>query len=110
MENKKTITVDGIKYVPETEAKKGRSTKAFTVGTSIFIRTVTYHYTGRVVDVVDGFVVLSDCAWIADAGRFTGFIAGDDPSESEIYGDKEVFVAISSIVDFCERDLVKKQI
>ena len=108
---KKEIIIDGEKYIPAKEAKQvGRSTKAFKVGDEIFVRTVTYHYTGRVVDVTDGFVFLEDCAWIADSGRFTEFMGGGNPSEAEIYGDREVGVNIASIVDFSKRKLVTEQI
>lgn len=37
---------------------------------NLFIRTVTYHYTGRVVDVSSAFLKLERAAWIANSGRW----------------------------------------
>lgn len=108
--------IDGLSYVPETELKKVKSlkvgtSKLFEIGESYFIRTVTYHFTGRVIDIAEGFVFMEDVAWIADSGRFTDFIKGEQPQsmESEIYGDKTVAVNISSIIDIVKRDVITVQ-
>lgn len=37
-----------------------------------FIRTATYHLTGRVEKVVGHFLILEDAAWIADSGYHFG--------------------------------------
>lgn len=42
----------------------------FKAGDQIFIRTVTHHQTGRVVDVGRDWIKLEDAAWIASNGRF----------------------------------------
>lgn len=49
-------------------------TSPFLPGSAYFIRTVTYHLTGRVREVQRVgeayFLVLDEAAWIADSGRF----------------------------------------
>ena len=49
-------------------------TSPFLPGSAYFIRTVTYHLTGRVREVrrvgEAYFLVLDEAAWIADSGRF----------------------------------------
>lgn len=75
------------------------------VGTTYFIRTVTYHYTGKLV----GFngpnnseLVIESAAWIADSGRFATAIKDGKLSEVEPYPDGTL-VAINrtAIVDYC---------
>ena len=115
----KVITIDGTKYVPESDYLKAKmqskatgKSEVFEIGAEVFIKTVTYNYTGRIVDVVDGFVFLEDVAWIADSGRFTEFMKEEkEPQsmESELYGDRIVKINIGSIVEVVERKLVVEQ-
>lgn len=67
------------------------------VGTKVFIRTVTYHLTGKIEKIVGQFLVLSNAAWIADSGRFMGAIKDGVLSEVEPVG--EAFVSLNAIVD-----------
>ena len=69
----------------------------FPIGGSIFIRTVTNYYTGRVVGLVDGFVQLADAAWIADTGRFSTAIETGEFNEVEPL--TTCYVSRASIVD-----------
>ena len=49
--------------------------KAFEIGDKYFIRTCTYHYTCEIYgETDDGFLLLKDCAWVADSGRFSNAI------------------------------------
>lgn len=41
------------------------------LGNAVFIRTVTMYYTGRIVEILDKVLILTDAAWIADTGRFS---------------------------------------
>lgn len=41
------------------------------VGKAVFVRSVTFHYIGRVVEVNGEELVLEDASWIAEGGRFT---------------------------------------
>lgn len=86
------------------------SDSAFIVGEKIFIRTVTYHLTGRITAIHGNFLTLEDAAWIADDGRFTQAI--DDGKLSEVEPVKcKVRVNTDSIVDAYEwnHDLPREQ-
>ena len=67
------------------------------VGQKLFIRTVTYHLTGKVEKIVGSFLVLSTAAWIADCGRFQQAIKDGTLDEVEPAG--QAFVNINSITD-----------
>jgi len=41
------------------------------IGSNYFIRTVTYHYTGKLEYITDKELKLSTAAWIADDGRLS---------------------------------------
>ncbi len=77
----------------------------FEIGKGYFIRTVTYHLTGKVVDIVGDFLVLDQASWIADSGRFNDAMKKgiDKNSESEIEPfEAKVYVNTTAIVDACE--------
>ena len=68
------------------------------VGQKLFIRTVTYHMTGKVTKRMGAFIQLEDAAWIADSGRFSDAIKKGDLNEVEPVGT--AWVNLSSVVDF----------
>ena len=68
------------------------------VGQKLFIRTVTYHMTGKVVKRMGAFIQLEDAAWIADSGRFSQAIKEGTLDEVEPVGT--AWVNLSSVVDF----------
>jgi hypothetical protein len=70
----------------------------FPIAGPVVIRTVTHYYTGKVVEVQHGFVILDDAAWIADTGRWSEFLANGTPSEVEPFPDL-VAVSLGAIVD-----------
>jgi hypothetical protein len=73
------------------------------VGKNVFIRTVTHHYTGKVIGLGDGFLTLVDASWIADDGRFNEAIGKGTLSEVEPYpAGLQVDIGISGILDMCE--------
>ncbi len=74
----------------------------YPVGESVFIRTVTHHYTGKLVKVYPNELVLTDAAWIADDGRFSEALSTGKLNEVEPYPDGEVIVPRGCIVD-CTR-------
>lgn len=70
----------------------------------IFIRTVTYHYTGEVLEETKSEFVLVKAAWIADSGRFGEAMKTGVFSEVEPYPDEmEVSIPKGCIVD-CVRN------
>lgn len=70
----------------------------FKIGSAYYIRTVTYHCTGRVKAIVGQFLVLEDGAWIADSGRFRDAIMKGVLSEVEPV-EVDMFVNLNSITD-----------
>lgn len=68
------------------------------VGQKLFIRTVTYHMTGKVVNRMGAFIQLENAAWIADSGKFSTAIKEGALSEVEYVG--AMWVNLSSVVDF----------
>ncbi len=60
---------------------------AIPVGSKIFVRTVTHHYTGMVIVCTDEEIQLKDAAWIADDGRFGTSLKAFEFSEVEPYPD-----------------------
>ena len=76
----------------------------FEVGEKYFIRTVTYHLTGKVKKIMGKFLILSNASWIADSGRFSKAMAEgiDKQDNSEVEPFKEdVIVNTDSITDAC---------
>jgi hypothetical protein len=67
---------------------------------NVFVRAVTFHYTGRLTDAVDGMVVLEDAAWIGESGRWARALASGELSEVEPYPAGRVVVG--GIVDISE--------
>ncbi len=68
------------------------------VGAPVIVRTVTHYYTGRVVAIEDGFVVLSDAAWIADTGLWSQALTTGELNEVEPY-PAGCAVALGAMVD-----------
>ena len=80
------------------------------LGQAVFIRTVTHHYTGRLVAADETFLSLEDAAWIADDGRFADCLANGTPSEVEPYPGA-CLVAVGAVLDVSPwgHDLPRKQ-
>ena len=74
------------------------SSVPFQIGKKYYIRTITYHCTGKVKRIKGGFLVLGDAAWIADSGRFRQAITDGVLDEVEPV-DVDMFVNIVSITD-----------
>ena len=55
------------------------------IGTKVFVRTVTHHFTGRVTACAEEEVELSDAAWIADDGSFNPALVEGKLAEVEPY-------------------------
>ena len=72
------------------------------LGKNIFIRTVTYHYIGKLVSTDTGFLKIKDASWIADSGRWSDALKTGELSEVEPFPDGIILVNASSIVDVCE--------
>lgn len=72
----------------------------YAVGKNYFIRTVTHHFTGTLVEVHPNELVLVDAAWIADDGRFMEAIKSGAVNEVEPFPDGErVIIGRGTVVD-----------
>ena len=94
------MTLDEIREIAAIASGLGgsASTNSIPVGTNIFIRTVTMHYTGRVVSVTDNDMVLEDAAWIPDTGPFAAFLRDGTPNEVEPFPGM-VIIQLGCVVD-----------
>jgi hypothetical protein len=78
--------------------QRGKS-HSLRVGDTIFIRTVTLYYTGRVESVTDADIVLEDAAWIGNTVRWAKTLSTGELDEVEPYPGKCV-VSRNAIVDW----------
>lgn len=83
-------------------AIKPKAKKFLVPGESYFVQTVTNFYTGKLVRVEDDLLILAQVAWIADTGRFSGFMANGIANEVEPFPPElETGVPKSSIISVC---------
>ena len=69
-------------------------------GDAYFIRTVTSFFTGKLVCIDGPELIFTDCAWIADTGRFADAMKTGNVNEAEPFPkDQPVLVNRESIVD-----------
>ncbi len=72
----------------------------YEVGEPYFIRTVTFIYTGKLIAVTDQELVLEDCSWIADTGRFADSLKDlKNLKEIEPFPDGRVLIGRGSLID-----------
>ncbi len=75
----------------------------YPVGKNVIVRTVTMIYTGRLEKVTVSDLVLVDCSWIPETGRFMQFVAEGKVKECEPYPDGlPVFINRGALLDMCE--------
>lgn len=73
---------------------------AYPVGKMVIIRTVTYHYIGRLVKVTPGELVLEDCCWLASSGRWAEALKTGKVLEAEPYPEGHTpLITRGSVVD-----------
>lgn len=81
------------------EQMNERDYHPYEIGSNYFIRTVTHHYTGRLVAVYQHELVLVDAAWIADDGRFADAMATGSFSEVEPYPAGKLIIGRGAVLD-----------
>lgn len=74
----------------------------YRIGGKYFIRTVTHHLTGRLVEVGEHELVIEDAAWIADDGRFMDAVSSGKFNEVEPAPAGRVIVGRGSLIDAYE--------
>jgi len=82
--------------------KSSVNSHPFKLGANYFIRTVTHHHTGRLVEVTPTELVLEDAAWIADSGRFANALNTCSFNEVEPFPAGRVIVGRGALVDAVE--------
>ena len=92
------LTVKEIKHIQSLLKGPGESTHPSHVGKNYFIRTVTHHYTGKLVKVTPKELVLEDAAWIADDGRFMNALKEGKINEIEPFQD-DVVIGRGAVLD-----------
>jgi hypothetical protein len=65
----------------------------YNIGENYFIRTITHHYTGKLIEVYNQELVLKGVSWIADDGRFADALKSGEFNEIEPF-PREVPVII----------------
>ena len=73
------------------------------IGQKVLIRTVIYHYIGRIAAVTDEEVRLEDASWLAESERWHVTLETGAVRELEPYPNG-VTVRLASIVDYCPWD------
>jgi hypothetical protein len=80
-------------------APQATTAAPYEVGKNYFIRTVTHHYTGRLVAVYPQELVLEEAAWIASDGRFAEALKTGVVDEVEPFPAGPVVIGRGSIID-----------
>jgi len=82
----------------------------YKIGQNYFIRTVTYFFTGKLVEVLDYEIVIEDAAWIPDTGRYSDSFKTGEHSEVEPIEGK-LIIGRQAIIDCTEwnKPLPRKQ-
>ena len=84
----------------DTQPEQTETSHPWEVGKVYFIRTVTYHLTGRIKWVGKTELLVTEAAWIADSGRFADALQKEEFSEVEPFpAGSEVIIGRQSIID-----------
>jgi hypothetical protein len=84
----------------KTKPLPANATHPYRIGADYFIRTVTHHYTGKLVAMFPQELLLENAAWIADDGRFAQAVATGSFSEVEPFPPgSQVIIGRGSILD-----------
>ena len=67
-------------------------------GEKVVVRTVTYHYVGKVVKVEGRWLELENAAWLAESERWTTTLLTGKVRELEPYPD-HVIISMDAVVD-----------
>jgi len=100
------MTIEQIEKKLKTAKNKVKTwTKSgvYRIGGNYLIRTVTMIYTGKLKELTDNELVLTNCAWIADTGRWAQACETGNFDEVEPYPkNAEVIIGKGAILDMFE--------
>lgn len=71
------------------------------VGTKVFIRTVTMYYLGEIKKICGQWITLEDASWVADTGYFHDFLKEGKANSIEPFCD-DVHIPMTAIIDVTE--------
>ena len=74
------------------------NTHSFKISTCYLVRTVTFHFIGKVVGITDLNLVLDDVCWLADSGKFSNALLTGKIAECESVPDGHM-VMLGGIID-----------
>lgn len=94
------LTVKEIKHIQSLLKGPSENKGRWQVGKNYFIRTVTHHLVGTLIDVTPKELWLKDVSWIADDGRFMDALKSGAVKEVEPFPDgAEVPVGRGALID-----------
>lgn len=104
------LTFAQIKEIKSMFSEPTTEKSPWIIGKPYFIRTVTMHLVGKLTLLTDKELLLEECSWIADSGRFHNSLKDGTLDEVEPFVDN-VIVNRDCIVDATEwkHELPKKQ-
>jgi hypothetical protein len=73
----------------------------YKINQNYFIRTVTYFFTGKLIEVLEYEIVLEEAAWIPDTGRYSDSFKTGEHSEVEPV-EGRLIIGRQSIIDCTE--------
>ena len=82
------------------ELMNGCEKSPFKVNENVFVRTVSFHYVGRVSRVCGQWLQLSEASWVADSGRWHEAVAKGSLKEVEPY-PADCWINLGVVVDWC---------
>lgn len=95
------LTIGEARQIAALLGNNSTTAHPFQIGKGYFIRTITHHFTGRLIAVYPSELVIEDAAWIADDGRFKDAVAEGKFNEVEPFPDGPVVIGRNSIIDAC---------
>lgn len=92
--------------------KKKKNKHPYKVGEKYFIKTVTLYYTGRLIKLYKGELVMSDVAWIANTGRLnealtTGKFKEVEPLMGNVIINRDAIIDISKWPHALHKEVVR---
>jgi hypothetical protein len=104
--NIEELTIKDARALVALFGGQNQNENPFKIGANYFLRTVTHHHTGRLVQVTQTELVLEDAAWIADDGRFSDALKKCEFGEVEPFPKGRVIIGRGSLIDAVEIDKV----
>jgi hypothetical protein len=109
MSQPKTLMIDDVEYVRKDSVQVKLPEGDFTpweLGENYHIETCTKYFLGKLVQVTDNELVITNASWVADCGRMNEYLSGKQPSENETFPkDKLVIIQRGAVVSAVKHDL-----